>query len=164
MQHHGPNIRLLDHRDTPKLDDAELDAQLAALPAWQLSADRAAISRSFTARNFVAAIEFFGKVKGIAEEEGHHPDLHLTDYRRASRLISCANSSGTCPSSATVVLSSHALVTISPQSALSLFCTTDRYESHLRHTFTVRLLPLGSCTLENVAKQQHKNLKSAHGT
>lgn len=71
------------YRDTPKLQDAELDRQLSALPAWQLAADRASISRSFTARNFVAAVDFFSKVKDVAEEEGHHPDLHLTDYRCA---------------------------------------------------------------------------------
>lgn len=30
-----------------------------------------------------AAIRFFDEVANIAEEEGHHPDLHLTDYREA---------------------------------------------------------------------------------
>ena len=28
-----------------------------------------------------AAVKFFNQVAEIAEEEGHHPDLHLTDYR-----------------------------------------------------------------------------------
>ena len=32
-------------------------------------------------KNYVAAIDFFNKVKDVAEAEGHHPDLHLTDYR-----------------------------------------------------------------------------------
>lgn len=28
-----------------------------------------------------AAVKFFDQVAEIAEEEGHHPDLHLTNYR-----------------------------------------------------------------------------------
>ena len=54
---------------------------MPALPAWELAADKRSISRSFTAKNFVAAIDFFSGVKDVAEAEGHHPDLHLTDYR-----------------------------------------------------------------------------------
>ncbi len=29
----------------------------------------------------VAAISFFNRVMEVAEVEGHHPDLHLTNYR-----------------------------------------------------------------------------------
>jgi pterin-4a-carbinolamine dehydratase len=28
-----------------------------------------------------AAVKFFNQVAEVAEEEGHHPDLHLTNYR-----------------------------------------------------------------------------------
>jgi 4a-hydroxytetrahydrobiopterin dehydratase len=28
-----------------------------------------------------AALRFFNKVGEVAEAEGHHPDLHLTNYR-----------------------------------------------------------------------------------
>lgn len=54
---------------------------MPALPAWEFNSERTAISRSFVAKSFVAAIEFFTNVKDVAEAEGHHPDLHLTDYR-----------------------------------------------------------------------------------
>jgi len=30
----------------------------------------------------MAGIEFFDKVATLAEEEGHHPDLHLQGYRQ----------------------------------------------------------------------------------
>eukprot|EP00879_Flechtneria_rotunda_P015190 GHRR01015879.1.p1 GENE.GHRR01015879.1~~GHRR01015879.1.p1 ORF type:complete len:126 (+),score=26.83 GHRR01015879.1:776-1153(+) len=40
--------------DTPKISEAELPQYMVALPAWQLSADKASISRSFVAKNFVA--------------------------------------------------------------------------------------------------------------
>lgn len=28
-----------------------------------------------------AAVKFFNRVAEVAEQEGHHPDLHLTNYR-----------------------------------------------------------------------------------
>ena len=39
------------------------------------------ISRSWLARDFMEAIGFFDNIAKLAEEEGHHPDLHLTGYR-----------------------------------------------------------------------------------
>lgn len=35
-----------------------------------------------------AAIEFFGRVAEVAEAEGHHPDLHLTNFRDVSITVS----------------------------------------------------------------------------
>jgi 4a-hydroxytetrahydrobiopterin dehydratase len=32
-------------------------------------------------KDFMTAIAFFGRVAAIAESEGHHPDLHLQEYR-----------------------------------------------------------------------------------
>jgi 4a-hydroxytetrahydrobiopterin dehydratase len=32
----------------------------------------------------MAGIEFFNKVAALAEEEGHHPDLHLEGYRQVA--------------------------------------------------------------------------------
>ncbi len=68
-------------RDTPKVDVSDLSTYMTALPYWQLSEDKTTIRRSFTARNFMAAIQFFNKVAEVAEAEGHHPDLHLTNFR-----------------------------------------------------------------------------------
>ena len=42
------------------------------------------ISRSWTMKNFMAGIEFFDKVAELAEDEGHHPDLHLEGYRKVT--------------------------------------------------------------------------------
>jgi pterin-4a-carbinolamine dehydratase len=39
------------------------------------------LSRSFTARNFQCALDFINSVGAIAEQEQHHPNLHLTSYR-----------------------------------------------------------------------------------
>ena len=32
----------------------------------------------------MAGIDFFNKVAALAEEEGHHPDLHLVGYRNVA--------------------------------------------------------------------------------
>jgi hypothetical protein len=42
-----------------------------------------------------AAIDFFNKVKDVAEAEGHHPDLHLTGYRNVE-VGSNMHCRGTC--------------------------------------------------------------------
>jgi 4a-hydroxytetrahydrobiopterin dehydratase len=60
---------------------------LRALPAWTLSADGSRLVRAFVARNFVAALSFLNAVGKVAEEEGHHPDLHLTDYRSVEIVV-----------------------------------------------------------------------------
>lgn len=39
------------------------------------------ISRALVTKNWAAAMGFFNEVSAIAEEEGHHPDLHLTGWR-----------------------------------------------------------------------------------
>ena len=42
------------------------------------------IRREWKAKNFLAAIDFFNKVAALAEQEGHHPDLHLEGYRHVA--------------------------------------------------------------------------------
>ena len=45
------------------------------------------ISRSWTVKNFMAGIDFFNKVAALAEDEGHHPDLHLEGYRHVTIVL-----------------------------------------------------------------------------
>ncbi len=33
-------------------------------------------------KNFAAAVKFINLVAILAEQENHHPDIHLTDYRQ----------------------------------------------------------------------------------
>lgn len=68
-------------RNTPLLSKEDLGSSLEAIPAWKLNAESTQISRSFVAKNFVAAINFFQHVAEVAEEANHHPDLHLTGWR-----------------------------------------------------------------------------------
>lgn len=58
--------------------------QLERLEDWRLTDDGQRIRKDWVVQNFMAAIEFFNKVAELAEEEGHHPDLHLEGYRNMS--------------------------------------------------------------------------------
>ena len=68
-------------KDTPLLSLPALHDRLKAIPHWTLSEDQTVISRALVAKNWAAAMGFFNAVGAIAEEEGHHPDLHLTGWR-----------------------------------------------------------------------------------
>lgn len=68
----------------PAVTRAEVDELLKALPDWQTSHGGQRIRRDWKAKNFLAAIRFFDEVAKLAEEEGHHPDLHLEGYRNVA--------------------------------------------------------------------------------
>ena len=68
----------------PPLSPAEAEAQLRQVEGWSLVQGGQQIRREWTVRNFMAGIEFFNKVASLAEEEGHHPDLHLEGYRQVA--------------------------------------------------------------------------------
>ena len=47
------------------------------IPAdWEVL-ENAKIRKTFAFKNFVEAMEFVNKVARTAEEDGHHPDLHI---------------------------------------------------------------------------------------
>lgn len=71
----------------PTLTPAEVAARLALLHGWETTDDGAAIRREWNAGTFVNALLFFQQVGEIAEEQGHHPDLHLTGYRHAAVVL-----------------------------------------------------------------------------
>jgi 4a-hydroxytetrahydrobiopterin dehydratase len=66
------------------LNKDQLPAYLAAVPQWKLTADGKRIRREWRVKDFVTALDFFQRVGLIAEEEGHHPDLHLSNYRQVA--------------------------------------------------------------------------------
>ncbi|KAL1503000.1 hypothetical protein AB1Y20_011070 [Prymnesium parvum] len=68
-------------KDTPRLSEDDVRGRLPALPRWTLSADGKTISRAIVAKNWSAAMDFFNAISAVAEAEGHHPDLHLTNWR-----------------------------------------------------------------------------------
>lgn len=68
----------------PPIPADEARALLTQLDGWNLAEDGTRIQRHWTAKNFMAGIDFFNKVAELAEEDGHHPDLHLEGYRNVS--------------------------------------------------------------------------------
>ena len=65
----------------PKLTLEEATALLKNVAGWTLCHDGERIRHEWRAKNFMAGIDFFNAVAKLAEEEGHHPDLHLEGYR-----------------------------------------------------------------------------------
>lgn len=54
---------------------AQIDAQLAVLPAWLL--DRGKIAKTFRFNNYFETIAFVNVVAAIAHRTDHHPDLSV---------------------------------------------------------------------------------------
>ena len=59
----------------PALGKSEVEKLLAQVPGWKLSGKW--ITKEFKFKNFVAAMKFVNRVAEIAEQEGHHPDIHI---------------------------------------------------------------------------------------
>lgn len=66
----------------PPVSQAEAVEQLENLPGWKLTAEGKRIRKDWTVKNFMAGLRFFQEVAAVAEDEGHHPDLHLEGYRK----------------------------------------------------------------------------------
>lgn len=55
---------------------------LADLKGWELASDGKAIRKTVKAKDFLSAVELIQRIAPIAEAEDHHPDLHLTNYKK----------------------------------------------------------------------------------
>lgn len=70
-------------RDIPKgnppLSQARVQSLVKDVPTWRVEGKR--LVRELRLEDFKAALAYANRVGQLAEEEGHHPDLHLTGYR-----------------------------------------------------------------------------------
>ncbi len=57
-------------------------AYLREIPDWHVTGNDKGLFREFQMKNFSSAIDFIKDVAEVAEAEGHHPDIHLTNYRK----------------------------------------------------------------------------------
>jgi 4a-hydroxytetrahydrobiopterin dehydratase len=69
-------------------DKEEAEILLRQVPGWEMSSDAKAISKHYVFTDFKQALAFVNKVGIIAESEGHHPDIHLTDYKNVKVNLS----------------------------------------------------------------------------
>jgi 4a-hydroxytetrahydrobiopterin dehydratase len=58
------------------LSPQQLDQWSAQVPDWKV-VDQKHLTRSFRFPDFQTALDFVNRIGAIAEEQGHHPDLHL---------------------------------------------------------------------------------------
>jgi 4a-hydroxytetrahydrobiopterin dehydratase len=65
----------------PPLAPLEVAETLPAVPGWKPTPDAKRIVRTWRVKDFAAALDFVNRIGRLAEDEGHHPDLHLTGYR-----------------------------------------------------------------------------------
>ena len=65
---------------TPTLPTAEIDRLIEQVPAWSVVEHdgHLELTRTFRYKGFMPGVDLIDRIGPIAEEEGHHPDLHLT--------------------------------------------------------------------------------------
>jgi len=67
---------------------AQAKEQVARLPGWGLLGDGKSIRKEWVVKDFSTAVNFFQRVAEVANKEDHHPDLHLTGYRKVAIELS----------------------------------------------------------------------------
>jgi 4a-hydroxytetrahydrobiopterin dehydratase len=60
--------------DTPPLKGEEIESLKRQVPEWEVVEEHH-LRRRFRFKNFREALGFINGVGGIAEEQGHHPDI-----------------------------------------------------------------------------------------
>lgn len=61
---------------------------------WSLDADACAIRRVYELSGFAAAVALLNLIAARAEAADHHPDLHLTGYRRLEVVLTTHDAGG----------------------------------------------------------------------
>lgn len=67
------------------LSRGEAEALAAKVPEWTLDFPR--LRRRFRLADFRAALAWVNRVGMLAEEQGHHPDFHLTGWNRVELVL-----------------------------------------------------------------------------
>ena len=70
------------------LSSEHANLKLQEIQGWQVSSDTKAIFIEYIMKDFMAALELMGAIAQVAENENHHPDLHLTGYRKLRIVLS----------------------------------------------------------------------------
>ena len=64
------------------LNRQEAAEYLSAVPDWTITDDGKSVVRVFIMKDFTAAVRAITAIADVANGEDHHPDVHLTKYRR----------------------------------------------------------------------------------
>ena len=66
--------------DVPALSEILCQVHLEVLDGWQLDFPR--IRKFYEMKNFRAALAWINRVGMLAEEEAHHPNLHIRNWNQ----------------------------------------------------------------------------------
>ncbi len=64
------------------LPKAQCQKYLRELKGWRLDESAKSIQADYLMKDFLAAVDLIGRIAKVAQKEDHHPDLHLTGYRK----------------------------------------------------------------------------------
>ena len=67
--------------EADRLTSTQARQLLDSLEGWELADGDKQIRKHWEVADFAAGLGFVNRVGELAEQEGHHPDLHLTGYR-----------------------------------------------------------------------------------
>ena len=72
----------------PPISDIEAEKMLQQLNNWKVYSGK--LAKEYNFADFKEAIEFVNKIAGVAEAEGHHPDITINYNRVKLELITHA--------------------------------------------------------------------------
>ena len=72
---------------TPPLSPAQAQTLAAQLSGWEIVEGKL-LRKQLTLADFMAAVRLIARIAEVAEADDHHPDLHLTGYRRLTIELS----------------------------------------------------------------------------
>ena len=61
---------------------------LKEVKGWRLIERGKALEQNLLMKDFLAARDLIDRIAPVAQKEDHHPDLHLTDYRKLRIVLS----------------------------------------------------------------------------
>ena len=76
------------------LTDAEVSTRVKSVPDWKI--DSGELTRTYTFKNFLSAMDFVNSVAQIAEKGGHHPDIDIR-YNKVRLALVTHDAGGLTP-------------------------------------------------------------------
>lgn len=73
--------------EAPLIKEA-VEEYLVSVTGWELTKEKTTIQKDFSFADFATALFFVNAVGVVAEEEGHHPDIFLHDYKQVKITLS----------------------------------------------------------------------------
>ncbi len=77
-----------------KLAVRDITRKLKKMPRWTYDAKIRSIQAVFNCKDFMAVVRMIGRIAKAAEKMDHHPDLHLTHYRRLRVVLTTHEAGG----------------------------------------------------------------------